>query len=189
MTRRPTGCEKLLQGSESRSQNFACVLERGSRRLSMLAGRKATPGYLRSVTDWKFPESEGMGEYLVPIYLGTPEPQKASVIIDTGSDLTWIQSEPCSSCYPQEDPFFDPSKSPTYKRVQCNSTLCDELLGSGCSSSGDCAYSYFYGDGSQTWGYFSTESITVETTSCKKETVQPRTPFLDTMNLSSKRFL
>jgi len=122
-------------------------------------------------SDWKFLESAGVGEFIVPIYLGTP-PQKASIIIDTGSDLTWIQSQPCISCYNQVDPIFDPSKSSTYKKLACSTTLCQELLGKQCSSNASCTYDYGYGDGSQTYGYFSTESITVELTSGDKTTVQ-----------------
>src|SRR5438105_1675901 len=64
-------------------------------------------------SDWKFLEFAGFGEFMVPIQLGTP-PQEASIIIDTGSDLTWIQSQPCNKCYTQADPIFDPSKSSTY---------------------------------------------------------------------------
>lgn len=121
-------------------------------------------------SDWEFPESAAGGEFVVPIYLGTP-PQKASVIIDTGSDLTWIQSQPCSSCYTQVDPIFDPSKSSTYKKLACSTSLCEKLLDKQCSSNASCTYAYGYGDGSQTQGYFSTESITVELTSGAKTAV------------------
>lgn len=121
-------------------------------------------------SDWKFPESAGVGEFLVPIYLGTP-PQKASIIIDTGSDLTWIQSEPCASCFPQIDSIFDPSKSSTYKRVACSASSCKELANNACSTNGSCVYIYSYGDDSITEGYFSTESITVERTSGEKTAV------------------
>ncbi|KAE9594006.1 putative nepenthesin [Lupinus albus] len=34
---------------------------------------------------------------------------------DTGSDLIWMQCQPCKKCYKQTEPVFDPSKSKTYK--------------------------------------------------------------------------
>lgn len=121
-------------------------------------------------SDWKFPESAGVGEFLVPIYLGTP-PQKASIIIDSASDITWVQSQPCFYCYPQVDPIFDPSKSSTYKRLACSTYYCEELV-TQCPSSASCVYAIHYGDGSDSEGYLSTESITVELTSGEKTAVQ-----------------
>ncbi|CAD6336840.1 unnamed protein product [Miscanthus lutarioriparius] len=53
-------------------------------------------------------------EYVVTIGIGTPA-RNFTVLFDTGCDLTWVQCLPCpdSSCYHQEEPLFDPSKSST----------------------------------------------------------------------------
>lgn len=126
----------------------------------------------KASSDWKFPESVGAGDFVVSIYLGTP-PVKASIIIDTGSDLTWIQSQPCNSCYKQEDPMFDPSKSSTYKALECSSPICDELFqDKQCTSGESCRYTYRYVDGAETDGYLSTETMTVNLTTGGKSEVQ-----------------
>jgi len=69
----------------------------------------------------------GSGNYFVVVGLGTPK-KDLSLIFDTGSDLTWTQCQPCArSCYSQQDPIFDPSKSSTYANITCTSTLCTQL--------------------------------------------------------------
>jgi hypothetical protein len=76
--------------------------------------------------DRKFqsPVSAGNGEYLMSLTLGTP-PQKFQVIVDTGSDLNWVQCTPCKLCYQQPGPKFDPSKSSTYRTAPCTDRLCN----------------------------------------------------------------
>ncbi|XP_020107851.1 aspartic proteinase nepenthesin-2-like [Ananas comosus] len=44
--------------------------------------------------------------------------------IDTGSSLTWTQCLPCSTCFPQSAPMFDPQLSPTYRVVGCDDPSC-----------------------------------------------------------------
>ncbi|KAJ0965779.1 hypothetical protein J5N97_026917 [Dioscorea zingiberensis] len=100
--------------------------------------------------------------YVVTVELGG---RKMTVIVDTGSDLTWVQCKPCTSCYNQQDPVFDPSASPSYRSIPCNSSSCDSLtLATGnsgiCSiDQQSCSYSLSYGDGSYSHGVLSSESI------------------------------
>ncbi|QCD78271.1 aspartyl protease family protein [Vigna unguiculata] len=112
----------------------------------------------------------GSGNYFVVVGLGTPK-KDLSLIFDTGSDLTWTQCQPCArSCYSQQDPIFDPSKSSTYANITCTSTLCTQLSSAtgndpGCSSSTKaCIYGIQYGDQSFSVGYFSRERLTVTAT-------------------------
>uniref|UniRef100_A0A5B7A1J7 Peptidase A1 domain-containing protein n=1 Tax=Davidia involucrata TaxID=16924 RepID=A0A5B7A1J7_DAVIN len=66
--------------------------------------------------------SIGGGDYLVTIGFGTPK-QDRTVVIDTGSDITWVQCKPCSKkCYHQKEPLFDPSKSTSYSSGSCKSS-------------------------------------------------------------------
>jgi hypothetical protein len=67
--------------------------------------------------------SAGTGEYLMSLSLGTP-PQQFAAIVDTGSDLNWVQCLPCRVCYQQTSDKFDPSRSSTYRDVPCASQLC-----------------------------------------------------------------
>ncbi|PKA49198.1 Aspartic proteinase nepenthesin-1 [Apostasia shenzhenica] len=100
--------------------------------------------------------------YVVSIKLGGNE---VTVIVDTGSDLTWVQCQPCSSCYDQEDPLFNPSSSPSYQEIPCNSPTCSSLqIAAGISSfcgnnQPSCNYSYNYDDGSYTRGILGWEQI------------------------------
>ncbi|KAL3649064.1 hypothetical protein CASFOL_005467 [Castilleja foliolosa] len=49
--------------------------------------------------------------YVVTIGLGTP-PQNVTLIIDSGSDVTWTQCHPCLKCYNQRDPVIQNALSP-----------------------------------------------------------------------------
>ena len=57
-------------------------------------------------------------EYVVTVGLGTPAVPQV-LLMDTGSDVSWVQCAPCNStaCYPQKDPLFDPSRSSTYAPI------------------------------------------------------------------------
>ncbi|CAL0309163.1 unnamed protein product [Lupinus luteus] len=107
------------------------------------------------------------GNYYVRIGLGTPA-QYFSMIIDTGSSLSWLQCQPCKVyCHDQVDPIFNSSTSKTYKTFPCSSPQCSSLKGStqnkpGCSrKTGSCVYSARYGDLSFTSGYLSQDVLTL----------------------------
>ncbi|CAK8534704.1 unnamed protein product [Lathyrus sativus] len=101
------------------------------------------------------------GDYLMRIFIGTPPIEKL-VIADTGSDLTWVQCSPCLSCFPQNTPFYDRTKSSTFSNVQCDSQSCTLLPKTQqlCGKSNECFYSYHYGDRSFSIGELGFDSIT-----------------------------
>ncbi|CAL5043096.1 unnamed protein product [Urochloa decumbens] len=106
-------------------------------------------------------------EYVVTVGLGTPAVSQI-VLIDTGSDLSWVQCAPCNStsCYPQKDPLFDPSKSSTYDPIPCHTDTCRNLIPNlyknGCTDGGaHCGYRVEYGDGSKTRGVYSNDTLTL----------------------------
>ncbi|PON86480.1 Aspartic peptidase [Trema orientale] len=101
--------------------------------------------------------SQGSGEYFVRIGVGTPARQY-SMVIDTGSDVNWLQCEPCSDCYQQSDPIFQPGSSSSYSALACGSAQCGALETSGCRG-GRCLYQVSYGDGSYTVGELVTETL------------------------------
>ncbi|KAK8489758.1 hypothetical protein V6N13_096398 [Hibiscus sabdariffa] len=103
------------------------------------------------------------GEYFMKISIGSP-PVSILGIADTGSDLTWVQCEPCEECYEQRGPLFDPTKSSTYKSVQCGTNPCNALDNSErvCDQEKNtCKYSYSYGDRSFTKGNIALEMFTI----------------------------
>ncbi|KAJ8560640.1 hypothetical protein K7X08_022500 [Anisodus acutangulus] len=106
--------------------------------------------------------------YIVAVTLGG---RNATVIVDTGSDLTWVQCQPCRLCYNQPEPLFNPSVSPTYRSVSCNSWTCQSLQ-SATGNSGlcekdlkECNYVVSYGDGSYTRGELGQDHLVLGSTS------------------------
>ncbi|CAE6079561.1 unnamed protein product [Arabidopsis arenosa] len=106
--------------------------------------------------------SQGSGEYFMRLGVGTPA-TNVYMVLDTGSDVVWLQCSPCKACYNQSDAIFDPKKSKTFATVPCGSRLCRRLDDSSeCVTrrSKTCLYQVSYGDGSFTEGDFSTETLT-----------------------------
>lgn len=106
------------------------------------------------------PVSAGSEEFLMMLAIGTPV-LSFSAILDTGSDLIWTQCKPCTKCYKQPTPIYDPSSSSTYSKVPCNSSLCN---GFSCSNA-ECNYHYGYADKSFTKGFLSYETFTLSSQS------------------------
>ncbi|KAK7283923.1 hypothetical protein RIF29_13672 [Crotalaria pallida] len=110
-----------------------------------------------------------LGEYLMSYSIGTP-PFKVLGIVDTGSDIVWLQCKPCNPCYEQTTPIFDPSKSTTYTTIPCTSIACQLVRDSFCSSNGDdrqgssCQYLIQYGDSSKSEGDVSVDTLTLGST-------------------------
>ncbi|KAF5739015.1 Eukaryotic aspartyl protease family protein [Tripterygium wilfordii] len=127
--------------------------------------------YNNGVSDTQIPLTSGIDletlNYIVTIELGG---RKLTVIVDTGSDLTWVQCQPCKSCYNQQDPLFNPSMSSSYQTVLCNSTTCQSLQfdtgnrGVCASNTQTCNYSVSYGDGSYTSGELGRENLNLGNT-------------------------
>ncbi|KAI5678568.1 hypothetical protein M9H77_09518 [Catharanthus roseus] len=101
---------------------------------------------------------QGSGEYFVRIGVGSPA-RSQYMVIDSGSDIVWVQCQPCNLCYHQSDPVFDPSLSASFAGVSCGSSICDRVENSGCHS-GRCKYEVMYGDGSYTKGTLAVETLT-----------------------------
>ncbi|KAL9250314.1 ASPARTIC PROTEASE IN GUARD CELL 1-like protein [Drosera capensis] len=103
--------------------------------------------------------SQGSGEYFTRLGVGSPA-RDYYMVIDTGSDVNWLQCEPCNDCYTQTDTIFNPTTSTTYSPLPCSSTLCTRLDVSACGGlTGTCVYQVSYGDGSFTVGDFVTETL------------------------------
>ncbi|CAN0863876.1 Aspartic proteinase 36 [Linum grandiflorum] len=58
------------------------------------------------------------GYYTTHVWIGTP-PQKFSLIVDTGSTVTYVPCSTCEQCGHHEDPKFEPESSSTYEPVKC----------------------------------------------------------------------
>ncbi|XP_016442544.1 protein ASPARTIC PROTEASE IN GUARD CELL 1-like [Nicotiana tabacum] len=102
--------------------------------------------------------SQGSGEYFSRIGIGHPQSQ-VYMVLDTGSDVNWIQCAPCADCYQQADPIFEPASSSTFSPLTCETQQCKSLDVSECRND-TCLYEVSYGDGSYTVGDFVTERVT-----------------------------
>ncbi|KAG5254206.1 aspartic proteinase nepenthesin [Salix suchowensis] len=129
-------------------------VKRGRNRLQRL---KAMALVASSSSEIESPVLPGNGEYLMKMAIGTP-PETYSAILDTGSDLIWTQCKPCTQCFDQSTPIFDPKKSSSFSKLPCSSQLCDALPQSSCKDS--CEYLYTYGDYSSTQGILASETLT-----------------------------
>ncbi|XP_012570294.3 aspartic proteinase 36-like [Cicer arietinum] len=111
--------------------------------------------------------------YTTEVKLGSP-PKTFTVMIDTGSDLLWVNCKTCSNC-PQYSGlgiklnFFDMADSSTNSLVNCSDPMCPfGVQGADvqCSSSvnhNQCSYSYYFQDGSGTSGVYLTDKIYFDT--------------------------
>lgn len=87
-----------------------------------------------------------IGYYFIDAYIGTP-PQKQSLILDTGSNLTILPCKGCKECRSHINPMFDGSKSSTFKKLKTG----DIFVGWKCpffSTAGECGFSQGYTEGS-----------------------------------------
>uniref|UniRef100_A0A8R7VG45 Peptidase A1 domain-containing protein n=3 Tax=Triticum TaxID=4564 RepID=A0A8R7VG45_TRIUA len=111
--------------------------------------------------------SLGTLEYLITVGIGSPA-MTQTMLIDTGSDVSWVQCKPCSQCHTQADSLFDPSSSSTYSPFSCSSAACAQLSqsheGNGCSGS-QCQYMVKYGDGSSGTGTYSSDKLALGSSS------------------------
>ncbi|KAJ9541285.1 hypothetical protein OSB04_027791 [Centaurea solstitialis] len=95
---------------------------------------------------------------IVSLPIGTP-PQTQQMVLDTGSQLSWIQ---CHNKTPTTS--FDPSLSSSFSILPCNHPICkprvpDFTLPTTCDQNRLCHYSYFYADGTLAEGNLVREKI------------------------------
>uniref|UniRef100_I1PYH0 Peptidase A1 domain-containing protein n=2 Tax=Oryza glaberrima TaxID=4538 RepID=I1PYH0_ORYGL len=103
---------------------------------------------------------QGSGEYFAQVGVGTPA-TTALMVLDTGSDVVWLQCAPCRHCYAQSGRVFDPRRSRSYAAVDCVAPICRRLDSAGCDRRrNSCLYQVAYGDGSVTAGDFASETLT-----------------------------
>ncbi|KAK4359993.1 hypothetical protein RND71_022222 [Anisodus tanguticus] len=101
---------------------------------------------------------------IVTLPIGTP-PQDQQMVLDTGSQLSWIQCN--KKLAPRKTPptTFDPSLSSSFSALPCNHPLCkpripDFTLPTSCDQNRLCHYSYFYADGTLAEGNLVREKLT-----------------------------
>lgn len=157
--------ENKNQNSVSRVRNHRQLLEE-EQHPEEESDLSVLPGHL--VGSLKSGVSLGSGEYFMDVFVGTP-PKHFLLILDTGSDLNWIQCVPCYDCFEQKGSYYDPKDSISFNNISCHDPRCD-LVSSpdppqSCKGRNQrCPYFYWYGDSSNTTGDFALETFTVNLT-------------------------
>ncbi|XP_072956845.1 aspartic proteinase 36 [Typha angustifolia] len=144
----------------------------------------SSPSVVAGVVDFPVEGSANpfaVGLYFTRVKLGNPT-KEFYVQIDTGSDILWVTCNPCNGC-PSSSGLniqlesFDPDKSSTASRITCADDTCTTALQTGeavCSASGSssslCGYSFQYGDGSGTSGYYVSDALYFDTVMGNEQT-------------------
>ncbi|PWZ33933.1 Aspartic proteinase nepenthesin-1 [Zea mays] len=133
------------------------VEERVRRATERTHRRLASMGGVTAPIHWG-----GQSQYIAEYLIGDP-PQRAEAIIDTGSNLIWTQCSRCRpTCFRQNLPYYDPSRSRAARAVGCNDAAC--ALGSETQCLSDnktCAVVTGYGAGNIA-GTLATENLTFQ---------------------------
>ncbi|ONK75719.1 uncharacterized protein A4U43_C03F19830 [Asparagus officinalis] len=118
-------------------------------------------------------EFGGNGLYFTRVKLGNPA-KEFHVQIDTGSDILWVACNGCTGCPTKSGlniqlESFNPKSSSTASLLSCSDQMCNNAIQNGeatCSSSNSssqCSYSFQYGDGSATSGYYVSDTLYFDT--------------------------
>ncbi|XP_006647806.1 aspartyl protease family protein At5g10770-like [Oryza brachyantha] len=157
--KRPTH-EELLKRDQLRAEH---IQRKFSRNAAAVDGAGELQQSKASVPT-KLGSSLDTLEYVISVKLGSPGVTQ-TVSIDTGSDVSWVQCNPCPAppCHAQADPLFDPAASSTYAAFSCGAAECAQLeqQGNGCGANSECQYGVQYGDGSTTNGTYSHDTLTL----------------------------
>ncbi|KDO67370.1 hypothetical protein CISIN_1g011804mg [Citrus sinensis] len=163
-------CSRLNQGISTHAPSLEEILRQDQQRLHLKNSRrlrKPFPEFLKRTEAFTFPANINdtvADEYYIVVAIGEPK-QYVSLLLDTGSDVTWTQCKPCIHCFQQRDPFFYASKSKTFFKIPCNSTSCRILRESfpfGNCNSKECPFNIQYADGSGSGGFWATDRITIQ---------------------------
>ncbi|KAL6138751.1 hypothetical protein ACLB2K_064030 [Fragaria x ananassa] len=99
----------------------------------------------------------------VSVTVGTP-PQNVSMVIDTGSELSWL------NCNRTRNFTFDPTRSSSYKPIPCSSPTCttrtrDLSIPASCDSNKLCHATLTYADFSSSEGSLAADSFSIGSSS------------------------
>lgn len=94
--------------------------------------------------------------YYSDIFVGLPEPQRQSVILDTGSNLLAFSSTQCQQCGTHLDAYYNPLKSTTRRDVPCHS-YCKVCV----NNKRQCAYTIHYLEGSSLSGSYFEDFVAI----------------------------
>lgn len=124
-----------------------------------------------------------VGLYFTRVKLGNPA-KEFYVQIDTGSDILWVTCNPCNGCPTSSGlniklESFEPQQSSSSSTISCSDQRCTAAIQTGeasCSSDSSCSYSFQYGDGSGTSGYYVSDTLYFNTITANEQTLNSSAP-------------
>ncbi|OEL28781.1 Aspartic proteinase nepenthesin-1 [Dichanthelium oligosanthes] len=160
----PHGFRATLTRVHQYPGNYSAAARRDGRRLASFSDAASAGAHCTSTSSSRgllqALVENGAGAYHMSLSVGTP-PLAFPAILDTGSDLTWTQCAPCTACFAQPTPLYDPAASSTFSKVPCAGPLCQALPSAfrACNATG-CVYDYRYTVGF-TAGYLAADTIAI----------------------------
>nr|AIA58650.1 aspartic proteinase [Cicer arietinum] len=143
-------------------------------------------------------EPNSFGMYTTKVKLGSP-PKEFTVMIDTGSDLLWVNCKSCNNC-PQSSGlgiklnFFDTVASSTAGLVKCSDPNCPfgvqgaDVRCSPRVNHNPCNYSYHFQDESGTSGVYVIDDIYFDTIIGQSSHVSVKSPATVFFGCSTHQF-
>jgi hypothetical protein len=99
------------------------VLLEGMDRIQMKNENSSLRG-ATSVGSLRFPVTlplyQGYGSHYFEVYVGSPYPQRQTLLVDTGSDHIAIPCSQCKDCGSHADSLFRETKSNTFAYISCS---------------------------------------------------------------------
>lgn len=114
---------------------------------------------------------------VMPVGIGTSSNHAllltTELVIDTGSNLFWLQAQPCKHCYDQGHfPYYNTSASTTYRPIYCKDWMCGTIPAANrpChdlrwDAHEPCSYTAKYADNTNSSGVIGTETFYFESLS------------------------
>ncbi|KAH8957599.1 hypothetical protein BDL97_07G100500 [Sphagnum fallax] len=120
---------KAAYNTSSYSERLAAAVKRSLARRDYFSRRLMSSTFdggfeNQVIPDETYVQYGLLTEYTMALSIGTP-PQRFFVLIDTGSDLLWLNCKPCNQCINHSfgSP-FDPSLSSSYRNTSCTDNFC-----------------------------------------------------------------
>ncbi|PRQ41974.1 putative nepenthesin [Rosa chinensis] len=98
-----------------------------------------------------------LGHYYITRMIIASQLYSPNLLVDTGSDDTWVQGSGCSSCFPVKIGNFKYKNSSSYSKLPCTHPLCVPKV---CSSGGHCLYKIASYGGGSSEGWVSNDTFT-----------------------------
>ena len=118
--------------------------------------------FFRSNDDLSLPIGFFYGYYVGEVSVGSSY-EKRFLTLDTGSQLIWLQCDPCEICGKKLSPGFNPDNSTTYKSLECDHRICQQN-GFYCDEDTEtCKFISRYADNDSAIGFLGTDNFHVST--------------------------